>query len=110
MKPRTEQTYNERILGVLVYIQQHLDEAMSRDELARVAYFSPYHFHRVFHGMVGESVKEHVRRLRLERAAHRLKFGDHSVTRIAFDAGYEALESFSRKFRARTLNQCRPYR
>lgn len=100
MKPQTEQTYKERILRVLVYIQQHLDEAMPLDELARVAYFSPYHFHRVFRGMVGESVKEHVRRLRLERAAHRLKFGDQSVTRIAFDAGYEALESFSRKFRA----------
>ena len=100
MRPNTERDYHERMLRVLVYIQQHLDEAMPLDELARVAYFSPYHFHRVFRGMVGESVKEHVRRLRLERAAQRLKFGDQPVTRIALDAGYEALESFSRKFRA----------
>ncbi len=50
--------------------------------------------------MVGESLKAHVRRLRLERAAHRLKGSDQAVTRIAFDAGYETHESFTRAFRA----------
>jgi AraC family transcriptional regulator len=49
--------------------------------------------------MVGESVKEHVRRLRLERAAHRLRFTGQPVTDIAFDAGYETHESFTRAFR-----------
>ena len=85
---------------MLVYIQQHLDEAVALEDLARVAHFSPYHFHRLFRGMVGESVMEHVRRLRLERAAHRLKFSDQPVTRIAFDAGYETHEAFTRAFRA----------
>jgi AraC family transcriptional regulator len=83
-----------------VYIQGHLDEATSLEELAGVAHFSPYHFHRVFRGMVGESVMEHVRRLRLERAAHRLKFGRHPVTRVAFEAGYETHEAFTRAFAA----------
>ena len=59
----------KRILRVLVHIQTHLDENLALDDLARVAHFSPFHFHRVFRGMMGESVKEHVRRLRLERAA-----------------------------------------
>lgn len=100
MKTETERAYRQRILQVLVHIQGHLDEALSLEELARMAHFSPHHFHRVFRGMVGESVKEHVRRLRLERAAHRLKLGDQPVTRIAFDAGYEAHEAFTRAFRA----------
>jgi AraC family transcriptional regulator len=100
MRPQTERTYQERILRVLVHIQQHLDDALPLEELARVACFSPYHFHRIFEGMVGESVKEHIRRLRLERAAYRLQFTDQPVTRIAFDAGYEAHESFTRAFRA----------
>lgn len=43
---------------------------------------------------------EHVRRLRLERAAHRLKFTDQPVTQIAFEAGYEAHEAFTRAFRS----------
>jgi AraC family transcriptional regulator len=66
----------------------------------RIANFSQYHFHRVFRGMVGESVKEHIRRLRLERAAHRLRFSGQPVTDIAFDAGYETHESFTRAFHA----------
>jgi AraC family transcriptional regulator len=100
MKWLTERDYRKRILRVLVHIQTHLDEALPLDDLARVAHFSPYHFHRVFRGMVGESVKEHVRRLRLERAAQRLKLGDQAVVRIALDAGYETHESFTRAFSA----------
>ena len=50
--------------------------------------------------MVGESVMEHVRRLRLERAAFRLKFSDQPVTRVAFEAGYETHEAFTRAFGA----------
>ena len=100
MREPTERTYKERILRVLVHIQHHLDEAVSLDELAALAHFSPYHFHRIFRGMVGESVMEHVRRLRLERAAHRLKFSDEPITRIAFEAGYETHEAFTRAFGA----------
>jgi AraC family transcriptional regulator len=98
MKRETENEYRRRILRVLVHLQRHLDEATSLDELAAVACFSPYHFHRIFRGMVGESVMEHVRRLRLERAAWRLKFTSQSVTEIAFSAGYEAHEAFTRAF------------
>jgi AraC family transcriptional regulator len=98
MNSLTEQDYRKRILRVLVYIQSHLDESLPLDDLARVAHFSPFHFHRLFRGMVGESVKEHVRRLRLERAAQRLKLGVQPVMRIALDAGYETHESFTRAF------------
>lgn len=100
MKTTTQRDYEERILAVLVHIQGHLDHALDLDELARLAHFSPFHFHRVFRGMVGEPVKAHVRRLRLERAAYRLKAGEQSVTHIAFDAGYETHEAFTRAFRA----------
>ena len=100
MRLDTENTYTERMLRVLTYIQQHLDDALSLDELAGVAHFSPYHFHRVFLGMVGETVMAHIRRLRLERAVMRLKHSDKAVTTIAFEAGYETHEAFTRAFRA----------
>lgn len=100
MKPDTQQTYRQRILKVLVHIQGHLDDALCLDDLAGVAVFSPYHFHRIFRGMVGESVQAHVRRLRLERAAMRLKTTDTSVLHVAFEAGFETHEAFSRAFRA----------
>jgi AraC family transcriptional regulator len=96
----TLQDYKRRLLRVLVHIQQHLDDALELEELAERACFSPYHFHRIFKGMVGESVMEHIRRLRLERAASQLKLGTATVTDIAFDAGYESHEAFTRSFRA----------
>jgi len=100
MRDGTVEDYQSRILKVLVHIQNNLSSQISLDDLANVASFSPFHFHRIFRGMVGESVKEHVRRLRLERAAHRLRFTGQAVTEIAFDAGYETHESFTRAFHA----------
>ncbi len=100
MKTATERDYKARMLRVLIHIQRHLDEALDLEVLAGVAHFSPYHFHRIFRGMVGESVMAHVRRLRLERAAYRLAFTGESVAGIAFGAGYEAHEAFTRAFRA----------
>ncbi len=98
MRP-TEQTYRERILTVQRFIQEHLDEELPLERLARVAHFSPYHFHRIFRGLVGEAVSEYVRRLRLESAALALKSSGRSVIRVALDAGYGTHEAFSRAFR-----------
>jgi AraC family transcriptional regulator len=100
MKAITLQVYKQRLLRVLVHIQQQLDEPLSLEELARLAHFSPFHFHRMFKGMLGESVQSHIRRLRLERSAARLKSGDWPVTRIALDSGFETPEAFTRAFKA----------
>ena len=101
IRKETQRDYFERIRRVLEHIQRHLDDELDLAALARVASFSPHHFHRVFRGMTGESVAEHVRRLRLERAAQMLKGSRRPVTRLAFEAGYETHESFLRAFRAR---------
>ena len=68
-------------------------------EMAQAAGFSPFHFSRMFAGMVGESPGEFVRRLRLERAAWRLRERAR-VTEVAFEAGYERPEAFCRAFRS----------
>jgi AraC family transcriptional regulator len=101
MNTHTQRDYEQRILRVLIHIQEHLDDSLDLEVLAEVACFSPYHFHRIFRGMVGESVKEYVRRLRIERAAHRLKSSELPVTQLAFEAGYETHAAFSRAFRDR---------
>ncbi|TPV94472.1 MAG: AraC family transcriptional regulator [Myxococcales bacterium FL481] len=97
----TEYDYAERLLRVLEYIQGHLDEDLSPAALAKRAHFSVYHFHRIFKGFVGESVMAHIRRLRLERAAARLRFGDRPVTDIAHASGYDSHEAFTRAFGSR---------
>lgn len=98
--------YQTRILAVLVYIQRNLDEELTLDRLARIACFSPFHFHRIFKALVGETLGEHVRRLRLERAALHLKFGNQPILNLALDAGFESHEAFTRAFK--TLFGCPP--
>ncbi len=91
----------ERMLDTLDHIHAQLDRDLDPHELARRAGFSPHHFHRVFRGMLGESVMAYVRRLRLERAALRLKHGAESVSVVALGSGYGSHEAFTRAFRER---------
>lgn len=97
---RTEAEYVAAISDVLAYVQAHLDDALTPYRLSQVASFSEHHFHRIFRAVVGESVMDHVRRLRLERAAFELKTSRRSVASIALDAGYGAQEAFTRTFQA----------
>jgi len=99
MQPVTLRDYKQRLLKVLIHIQQNLDEPLPLERLASIACLSPHHFHRVFTGMLGESLHSHIRRLRLERAAGQLKRDRYPVTEIALRAGYETHEAFTRVFR-----------
>lgn len=101
MATNIEKMYEERILSVLVYIQNNLDNALSLEELAHVAHFSPFHFHRVFSAHTGESFKGYIRRLRLERAARDLIFTELSITKIAERAVFDTQQSFHRAFKNR---------
>jgi AraC family transcriptional regulator len=88
-----------RINKALVYIQEHIDHELSLKELAQVACISPFHFHRLFRAFTGETVHGHIRRLRIERAAGKLKYSKQSITEIALDAGYETSSAFSKAFK-----------
>jgi AraC family transcriptional regulator len=72
---------------------------VSLDALAARAGWSPFHFHRAFRKVVGETPKQYILRLRLERAAARLATGSDPVVSIAADAGFASHEVFTRAFR-----------
>ena len=99
MRTETRSFYEAAVLRAVARITASLDEALDLGELARGAELSPFHFHRIFRGMVGETPLEMHRRLRLERAASQLLDSTKSVTAIAFDAGYDTHEAFTRAFR-----------
>lgn len=100
MKPCTRAAYESRLLRVLLHIQRHLDRSPSLAELAEVAAFSPFHFARIFRAMTGETVGEHMRRIKLERAAGQLRHTRRTVTDIALDAGFDTPEAFTRSFKS----------
>lgn len=87
-----------RIWQTLDYIEAHLDEKISLDELARRACLSKYHFHRLFRRETGEPVQQYIRRRRMERAAGELAETDRPILEIALDCRYSSQEAFSRAF------------
>ncbi len=98
---RCKNAYLERINKVLEYIEVNLDSNLNLNILANVAGFSPYHFHRIFHSIVGYTVQNYVKRIRLASAAHKLLYcPDLSITDIALDSGFSTLSDFSRSFKS----------
>lgn len=100
MKPVTRSFYEQAVQRAVERVVAGLDDALDLEELARGAALSPFHFHRIFRGMLGETPLQMHRRLRLERAARRLVEDGAPVTAVAFDAGYDTHEAFTRAFRA----------
>ena len=97
-KDTTTRDYRERINRVIFHVETHLGEPLSLEDLAKVACFSAYHFHRVFAAFTGEPLAAFIRRLRLERAAQHLLHLDAPVTEIALGVGYETPSAFTRAF------------
>lgn len=93
------QVYSERIDLVKRFIRDHTDEPLTREVLADIAGFSVPHFHRVFTAHSGENIASYVRRVRLERAARKLRFGAVDITQVALAAGYDTHAAFSRAFK-----------
>ncbi len=89
-----------RMNRVFDYIERHLADDLSLERLAAVAAFSRFHFHRLFRSWTGETLKDFVRRRRLEAAGMHLRFEPHdSVTQVAQAVGFESPAAFTRAFR-----------
>lgn len=92
--------YLRRIHAVQDYIEENLDNALVLSELAEVAGFSKYHFHRIFRAMTRETLLQYVSRIKLERAAAYLRRApDIPVTDIAYHFGFSDSAVFSRSFK-----------
>ena len=92
--------YAQSIDRVIDYLRANLDRPVKLDELAKVACFSEYHFHRIFGAISGETLNSFTNRLRLEKAARLLRYSCQSLTEIALDCGFSSPATFSRAFRS----------
>ncbi|MEN1783851.1 MAG: GyrI-like domain-containing protein [Bacteroidota bacterium] len=70
------------------------------EELAAYAFLSKYHFHRIFKSIIGDTAKEYLTRLRLEKSALLLKNTKKEVNDIAYECGYTSPETFNRAFKS----------
>ena len=100
MNEATTNTYQERMNRVFDYINAHLHEELTVDQLSQVAHFSKYHFHRQFSEYTGISVFKFIQLIRLRRASYQLVFRTNNrIIDIAMGAGFENPESFSHAFK-----------
>lgn len=96
----TAAEYRRRVNHVVDYIERHLSEPLDLEQLATLAAFSKYHFHRIFFAQTGETPVQFLSRLRLEKACTLLVANrDRSVTEVAFEVGYTDMAAFARAFR-----------
>lgn len=98
----TSATYVERVNLAIDRINGRLDGPIRLRDLARAARLSPYHFHRVFQALVGETPADFVKRLRLDKALRLMALAKpSSLTRIALSCGFASSADFSRSFKQR---------
>jgi AraC family transcriptional regulator len=101
MKLKGNSEYTQRIDRVIDYLRANLDRQAKLTELAKVACFSEFHFHRIFSAITGETLNHFTNRLRLEKAVRLLKFSKQPLTDIGADCGFSSSATFSRAFRSR---------
>jgi len=93
--------YIARINRVLDYIERNIHQSLTLTQLAEVARFSPFHFHRIFRALVGEPLNQFIQRVRIEKTARQLLANPGlTITQIALDGGYSGSAHFSRAFRS----------
>ena len=104
MKTRgsTATSYTERVNRAIDYTVTHLGEPVRLADVSRAAGMSPFHFHRVFQALVGDTPADFVKRLRLDRALFMMAHARRpSLTRVALTCGFSSSSDFSRSFRQR---------
>ncbi len=97
---KCQEEYIRRIHKVQDYIENHIGQSLSIEELSDAAGFSKFHFSRIFQGMLHEPLAHYVNRIRMEKAlfllAHRV---DKNMTDIAYELGLSDSAVFSRTFK-----------
>ncbi len=94
-----QDNYRERLNSSLIYIEENLFRNLSLNEIAEQAYFSAYHFHRIFQIKMGDSLMEYIKRRRFSTIIPDLLEGNKNILEIALDCGFNSHEAFTRSFK-----------
>lgn len=92
--------YIQRLDVVIKHIESNLSQIITTSELSDIAFFSRYHFHRIFVAHLGLSAGKYIKLLRFKQASYQLAFRHEvSLLDIAIGCGYENASSLSREFK-----------
>jgi AraC-like DNA-binding protein len=96
---RNRLNYFYRIQRSIDYIEENLNQVITLEDLASRAFFSPFHFHRIFQMVVGDTVMDYIRKRRLACAARYLIGSPKNILDIAVEYQFNTHNSFIRAFK-----------
>ncbi len=91
--------YIGRINKVIDFIEDNLDKELPLEYVSNISCYSPFHFHRIFSSIMGETINSFINRKRIEKIASVIMNGsDIPLTELAYNYGFKSGSSFSRAF------------
>ncbi|NVD08605.1 AraC family transcriptional regulator [Vibrio sp. JPW-9-11-11] len=90
--------YQKRLNPVIRYLEKNYNQPLNLPAVAALANLSPYHFHRTFKAVQGETLADFIRRLRLEAAADELFKTKQPIINIALEFGFSSSQSLAKAF------------
>ena len=92
--------YKKRINAVFEFIDANLDNELSLEKVAQMAYYSPFHFHRIFKMITNETLNQYIIRRKIEKAAALLIHKKElTITEIVHQLGFTSNAVFTRTFK-----------
>jgi len=91
--------YYNKLQKILDYIEVHIKEDISTEELAEQCYYSTHHFNRIFQSIIGIPVLDYIKKRKLSVAAGQIIDTNKNILDIALDYGFNSHETFSRAFK-----------
>lgn len=95
---RQQRLAQERVEQVVYLLKQNLAAPPSLEELGKKIGCSHFYLSRIFSTQTGQTITQHLRQLRMEKAAELLKSREYNVTEVALEVGYNSLSHFSAAF------------
>ena len=96
---RVQRLNRERVQKVIAIFKENLAEPPALEEIGRRVGCSHFYLSRIFSEQMGRPIFQHLRELRLERAAVMLREGRMNITQIALEVGYASPSHFTTAFR-----------
>lgn len=91
--------YFNNLQKTLDYIEEHIKEEISLEQLSALCFYSAHHYHRVFQSVIGIPVADYIKKRKLSVAAGEIIGTDKKIIDIALDYGFNSHETFSRAFK-----------
>lgn len=97
---QTYSLHQEDFVKIMKYIDEHLNQQITLDDLADSVQLSKFYLARIFKKAYNKSPLKYVATIKVKKAKDLIQFTKLSIKEIAYDLGFDSQQSFSRWFKA----------